>query len=193
MLTREEILEILRETEVLKEGHFLLTSGRHSAQYMQCAWLLQYPKYADKICSSLASPFQDKQIDIVIGPALGGVIVAYETARQLGARNLFAERENGKMTLRRGFQIPPGSRVLVVEDVITTGGSVQEVIDVVEAAGGDIIGVTVIVDRSNGKVDFNYPLYALLPIEVISYEPEECPLCKEGTPAVKPGSRNVNK
>ncbi len=194
MLSREEILQIFGKTQVLKEGHFLLTSGRHSAQYMQCAQLLQYPQEAEKICRDLAAHYQDQKIDVVVGPAMGGVIVAYETARQLKAKSIFTERENGKMTLRRGFTIEPGQRVLVVEDVITTGGSVKEVIEVVEGTGATIFGVAVMVDRSNGKVDFGYPLHALLPIEIETYSPDECPLCKSGAePAVKPGSRQITK
>lgn len=194
MLSREEILQIFEKTQVLKEGHFLLTSGRHSARYMQCAQLLQYPQEAEKICRDLAAPFQDQKIDVVVGPAMGGVIVAYETARQLQAKSIFTERENGKMTLRRGFTIEPGQRVLVVEDVVTTGGSVKEVIEVVEGTGATIVGVAVMVDRSNGKVDFGYPLHALLPIEIETYAVDECPLCKSGAePAVKPGSRQITK
>jgi orotate phosphoribosyltransferase len=131
------------------------------------------------------------KIDIVIGPALGGVTFAYEMARQIGALGLFAERENGVMSLRRGFSIPQGARVLVVEDVITTGGSVLEVIDVVKKLGGQVVGVASLVDRSNGKTNLGYPLFSLLPLEVISYQPEECPLCKAGLPLVKPGSRNL--
>ncbi|MBO8171111.1 MAG: orotate phosphoribosyltransferase [Bacillaceae bacterium] len=194
MLTRDELLNIFKETGVLKEGHFLLTSGRHSAKYMQCAQLLQYPDKAEKVCRDLAEAFQDQNIETVVGPAMGGVIVAYETARQLGVKSIFTERENGKMTLRRGFNIEPGTRVLIVEDVVTTGGSVKEVIEVVEQAGGEIVGVAVMVDRSNGNVDFGYPLHALLPIEIETYLPEDCPLCKEGaSPAEKPGSRNIAK
>lgn len=191
MIERERVLKILKETQVLLEGHFLLTSGRHSSQYMQCAQLLQYPEYTEEIAISLAQAFQGDQIDIVIGPAMGGIIIAYELARKLKARNLFAERENGKMTLRRGFKIPKGARVLVAEDVITTGGSVKEVMEIVKEQGGVVAGVAVLVDRSNGKIDFGTKLQAALTTEVISFDPEECPLCREGKlPAIKPGSRN---
>jgi orotate phosphoribosyltransferase len=194
MLNRDRVIEILKETEVLHEGHFLLTSGRHSNQYMQCAKILQYPNYAEEIAKGLAEEFKEDEIDIVVGPAMGGIIIAYELARQLNIKNLFAERENGKMTLRRGFSIPKGARVLVAEDVITTGGSVFEVIDIVKEQGGEVAGVAVLVDRSNGKIDFGTKLRAALTADVVSYEPEECPICKEGKlPLIKPGSRKINK
>lgn len=192
MLKRERVIEILEKSGVLLQGHFLLTSGRHSSQYMQCAQILQYPEYTEEIARGLAEDFRNDQIDIVIGPAMGGIIIAYEIARQLRAKNLFAERENGKMTLRRGFIIPEGARVLVAEDVITTGGSVREVIDIVKEQGGEVVGVAVLVDRSNGQINFDTKLSAALTTEVISYEEETCPLCKEGKiPAVKPGSRKI--
>jgi len=159
---------------------------------MQCAKILQYPNYAEEIAKGLAEEFKDDQIDIVVGPAMGGIIIAYELARQLNCKNLFAEREDGKMTLRRGFTIPEGARVLVAEDVITTGGSVKEVIDIVKEQGGELAGVAVLVDRSNGNIDFGTKLRAALTVDVVSYEAEECPLCKEGKlPLVKPGSRKI--
>ena len=138
MLSKDRVIEIFKETEVLLEGHFQLTSGRHSNQYMQCAKILQYPNYAEEIAKGLAEEFKDDNIDMVVGPAMGGIIIAYELARQLKCKNLFAEREDGKMTLRRGFTIPKGTRVLVAEDVITTGGSVREVIDIVKEQGGEL-------------------------------------------------------
>ncbi|QUH25640.1 orotate phosphoribosyltransferase [Serpentinicella alkaliphila] len=192
MLNKERVIEIFEKSEVLLHGHFLLTSGRHSNQYMQCAQLLQYPEYAEEISKGLADNFRDDNIDIVIGPAMGGIIISYELARQLKVKNLFAERENGKMALRRGFFIPEGARVLVAEDVITTGGSVREVMDIVKEQGGEVVGVAVLVDRSNGTIDFGTKLAAALTTEVISYDPEGCPLCKEGKqPAIKPGSRKI--
>ncbi|MBA4494215.1 orotate phosphoribosyltransferase [Paenactinomyces guangxiensis] len=181
--------EAIRRTGVLKEGHFLLTSGRHSAQYMQCAQLLQYPGDAEAAGQALAALFRDEQVDVVVGPALGGVIIAHEVARALGVRCLFAERKEGKMELRRGFAVQPGERVLVIEDVVTTGGSVQEVVNLLEAKGAKIAGIGSIVDRSGGKTPFQYPYRALTAIEIQSYTSEDCPLCKEGLPAVKPGSR----
>jgi orotate phosphoribosyltransferase len=189
MLTREEIIKLFTDTGVLKTGHFLLTSGRHSDRYMQCAQLLQYPDAAEKACSELAQKFKGMDIQTVIGPALGGILVSYEVARVLKARSIFAERENGVMTLRRGFTLKPGEKVLVVEDVVTTGGSVKEVIDLAKAHGADVLAVGALVDRSGGRVDFGVPAHYLLEMEIKSYLPEECPLCKQGVPAIKPGSR----
>jgi orotate phosphoribosyltransferase len=189
-MTREEILTVFRETGVMLEGHFQLTSGRHSDKYMQCARLFQYPDIAEKFAKELAGKFNG--IDMVAGPALGGIIIAYEVSRQLKVKNVFAERENGAMTLRRGFEIPQGARVLVVEDVVTTGGSVMEVMELVRSVGGEISGVGCIVDRSNGKVDFGVPFAAVLSMEVESWEADKCPLCREGWPVVKPGSRSMN-
>lgn len=191
MLTQEEATEIFKKANALLTGHFRLTSGRHSNQYMQCAQVLQYPHYASKLCADLAEKFAGKKVDVVIGPAMGGIIVANEVARALGVRSIFTEREQGAMTLRRGFNIDKNEKVLVVEDVITTGGSVKEVIDVVKATGAEIVGVGVLVDRSNGQVDFGLPTEAILRLDIKSYQPEECPLCKEGLPLVKPGSRNI--
>ena len=188
-MTRKEILDIFRETGVMLEGHFLLTSGRHSDRYMQCAKLFQNADVSERFAKALAEKFDG--VDMVAGPAIGGIILAYEVSRQLGVPNVFAERENGEMTLRRGFSIPKGARVLVVEDVVTTGGSVKEVISLVREMGGEVVGVGSIVDRSNGKVDFGVPFAAVLSMEVISYDPEDCPLCRQGIPAVKPGSRNI--
>ncbi len=190
-MDREEILQMFKDSGAMLEGHFLLSSGRHSDQYLQCALVLQYPDRAEKLARELAAVIPKQKIDIVIGPALGGITIAYEVARQLGAMALFAERENGKMTMRRGFQIPKGAKVLVVEDVVTTGGSVMEVAALVEELGGEVVGIASIVDRSNGKVELGYPYYSILPLDVVSYEEDECPLCKQGIPAVKPGSRPV--
>lgn len=194
MLTKEQVLAILKEREAVLEGHFLLTSGRHSDRYVQCAKLFQYADTSEIICKELADKFAGEKIDVVVGPALGGVIMAYEMGRQLGVRNIFAERENGNMTLRRGFKVEKGERVLVCEDVVTTGGSVKEVIALLSDMGAEIVGVGSVVDRSNGKVDFGVPFHAVLSMEVTSYEADNCPLCKEGKiPAIKPGSRNLAK
>lgn len=192
MISRERVTAILEEAGVLLQGHFLLTSGRHSAKYLQCARIFMNAKYSEELCSALADLYRDDNIDVVIGPAIGAIQMSYEVSRQLGVPNLFAEREDGKMTLRRSFEIQPGQRVLVVEDVVTTGGSVREVIDLVRERGGVVVGVGSIVDRTAGKIDFGVPYRAVYPIEVESYEASECPLCKEGTPVVKPGSRKVN-
>jgi len=191
MLTQEEAIEIFKAANALLTGHFKLTSGRHSNQYMQCAQVLQYPHYAAKLCAALAEQFASKKVDVVVGPAMGGIIVAYEVARALGVRAIFTEREQGVMTLRRGFSIDKKEKVLVVEDVITTGGSVKEVIEVVRATGAELVGVGVLVDRSNGRVDFGLPAEAILRLDIKSFPPEDCPLCKEGRPVVKPGSRNI--
>jgi len=188
-LSTEEILALFTKHQALKEGHFLLTSGRHSNRYLQCALVLQYPAVAEKLCRQLIAKIPGQGIEVVIGPAIGGITLAYEIARQLGTAALFAEREEQGMTLRRGFRIAPGAKILVVEDGITTGGPVKETIKAVEERGGEVVGVASLVDRSGGKVDLGYPLYSLLSLTVLSYPPEACPLCREDLPLVKPGSR----
>ncbi|MBE5781355.1 MAG: orotate phosphoribosyltransferase [Clostridiales bacterium] len=185
----ERILEIFKETGVMLDGHFLYTSGRHGDKYMQCAQLFRFPHYTDEILTDLAKRFENDKIDLVIGPAIGAIQMSYAMARILGCENIFAERENGKMTLRRGFHIEPGQKVLVVEDVVTTGGSVMEVLDLVRQAGGEVVAVCVVVDRTNGKLDLGTRLESAVSLDLKSYAPEECPLCKEGIPFVKPGSR----
>jgi orotate phosphoribosyltransferase len=186
----EEALKILTDSGALLSGHFLLTSGRHSDRYMQCAQVLKYPEHTEKLARWLAADFADDRIDLVIGPAIGGIIVAYETGRQLGVPAIFAERNSsGSMALRRGFAIAPGQRVLVVEDVTTTGGSVREVMQLVEESGGIVAGVGVLVDRSNGQVDFGVKQRAVVTMEVLSWDATECPLCGGGSEPVKPGSR----
>ncbi|MEG2173900.1 MAG: orotate phosphoribosyltransferase [Oscillospiraceae bacterium] len=192
-MTREEKIQLLTDAHVLQTGHFRLTSGRHSDQYMQCARVFEHPNYSAKICADIAEGFSGDGVELVIGPAIGGIIISYEVSRCLGTRNIFAERENGVMTLRRGFAIDPGTRVLVVEDTITTGGSVREVIDLVNALGGVVIGVGAVVDRSAGKVDFGVPLRAAVSMAVVSWEAADCPLCRAGKPIVKPGSRAFEK
>jgi len=190
LLTTDEALDIFTSSGALLRGHFIFTSGRHSDVYMQCAQVLRYPEYTEKLAKHLASRFRSDAIDIVIGPALGGIVVAYEVARQLGAVALFTEREDDRMVLRRSFSITPGQRVLVVEDVITTGGSVREVMEVVREHQGHVAGVGVLIDRSNGAIDFGVKQTAVLSMEIPSWEADACPLCREGKlPAVKPGSR----
>lgn len=194
MITRDRIEAILKEAGVLLEGHFLLTSGRHSNQYMQCAKIFRNPKYSEELCAALAEQYKDEKIDVVIGPAMGAVQMAYEVSRAIGCENFFTERVDGKMVLRRGFEITPGMRCLLVEDVVTTGGSVKEVAELVTQSGGVVVGIGSIVDRSNGKVDFGVPFKSVFPVEVVSWEVDECPLCKEGkNPPIKPGSRNLSK
>ena len=191
MLQRERVLEILKEAGVLLEGHFLLTSGRHSNRYLQCAKVFRNAKYAEELCASLAEQFKDEKVELVIGPALGAIQMAYEVSRHIGCENFFAEREDGAMTLRRGFVVEKGQRVLVVEDVVTTGGSVREVIDLVKNAGGIVVGVGALVDRTGGEIDFGVPFKAVISMKVESYDAADCPLCKQGIPVVKPGSRKI--
>ena len=190
-MNREEILQIFRSTGALLSGHFLLTSGLHSDQYFQCARVLQYPKHAETLCARLAQPFLERRPDVVIAPAIGGIIVGYETARALGVRALFTEREQGDMTLRRGFELQSGERALLVEDVITTGGSLEEVLTLARNAGAEVVGAACLVDRSGGNVEFGVEFHALLSLQVRTYPPEQCPLCQRGEPLVKPGSRNL--
>lgn len=193
LLTSDEYLDLFKKSKALLDGHFLLTSGKHSAQYMQCAQVLQYPDRAALLAEGLAAAFQHMDIQTVIGPAMGGILVAHEAAKALGVRALFTERENGIMRLRRGFTLSPGERVLVVEDVITTGGSVREVLSVVREAGAVPVGVGVLVDRSGGAVDFGLPQSSIIQLNIQAFETSECPLCAQGIPAVKPGSRKVEK
>lgn len=189
-MSQEEILEIFKDTGALLQGHFLLTSGKHSGQYMQCAQVLQYPRKAAVLGKELATKFQNCEIDTVIGPAMGGIIVAHEVGRTLGVKAIFTERQNGEMELRRGFKLSPGEKVLVVEDVITTGGSVKEVIEIVREAGAILVGVGVLVDRSGGKADFDgLLLHSLIQLNIEAFEADHCPLCAQGIPWEKPGSR----
>ncbi len=190
-LSSEEILDIFKNTGALLEGHFVLTSGLHSKFYFQCARVFQYPWYGEALCKNIADHFKEEKIDVVISPAIGGIIVGQEIARLLKVRAIFAERVENKMTLRRGFTISPGERVLVAEDVTTTGGSVKEVIDVVKEKGGKIVAVTAVVDRSGGKINFGVPYFSLFQMEIENFPPDECPMCKAGSTAVKPGSRDL--
>lgn len=192
MLTEKELLNILEETDALKKGHFKLTSGMHSSQYVQCAMLLRFPDKAEIAAKALAEHFADEQIDLVVGPAIGGIVIAYEVARALGVPSIFAERENGDMTFRRGFSIEEDQRVLVVEDVITTGGSTQEVADLVEKSGGRVVAAASIIDRSSkDTLKLKVPFKSLLKLDIPVYKEEDCPMCKEGSKPYKPGSRNI--
>lgn len=179
----------MERTGVLQQGHFLLTSGRHSDRYMQMAQLLQHPAEAQAAGEAVAALFRDANIELVVGPALGGVIIAHEVASSLGVRCIFAERKEGEMQIRRGFTVEPGTRVLVVEDVVTTGGSVKEVIRLLEDRDATVVGVGSLIDRTKGVNPFTVPYQALKAVDIDSYLPVECPLCKKGIPAVKPGSR----
>ncbi len=193
-MTEEQIKEIFLKSNAFLEGHFLLSSGLHSPYYLQCARVLQYPEYAEILCKELAKRLKELEVDydFVIAPAIGGIIVSYETARHLGVRGIFAERVNGNLTLRRGFEIEQGEKAIVVEDVVTTGKSTRETIEVVKRHGGEVVAVGSLVDRSGGKVDFGVPFTTLWRLEVPVYEPSSCPLCKEGKiELVKPGSRDI--
>ncbi|MGE5172693.1 MAG: orotate phosphoribosyltransferase [Betaproteobacteria bacterium] len=190
-MTSEQVLDIYKKTGALLTGHFLLSSGLHSEQYLQSALVLQQPEIATKLCAALAAHFKDARVEVVIAPALGGVFVSHETARSLGVRALFAERVHGELALRRGFTIKPGERVLVVEDVITTGKSTKETMKVVAEAGGVVIAAGSLVDRSGGKADLGVPYKSLVTLDVPTYAPEACPLCKAGSRPIKPGSRGL--
>ncbi|MHB8653370.1 MAG: orotate phosphoribosyltransferase [Terriglobia bacterium] len=188
-MNENEILQIFRTNSALLEGHFILSSGLHSDRYIQCALVLQHPDVAQKLCAELAAKLRQVGATVVVAPALGGVIVAHEVARALGVRALFTERQDGAMTLRRGFSFSPGEPTLVVEDVITTGGSTRETMKCVEQAGGKVVGVGALIDRSGGTANLGVPKATLVSLKVQNYNPAECPLCKSGIPAVKPGSR----
>jgi len=191
-MNESEILSIFREHSALLEGHFILSSGLHSDRYIQCALVLQHPRVAEQLCGELAQKLRGLGARVVAAPALGGILVAHEVARALGIRALFSERQEGVMTLRRGFSLSSGEPALVVEDVMTTGLSTRETVECVEQAGGKVVGVGALIDRSGGKVDpalRGLPKAALLTLNIQNYEPANCPLCKSGIPAVKPGSR----
>ena len=187
-MTEAEVKDLLTKTNAIMHGHFLLTSGLHSPHYVEKFNVLQHPKYTEILCKAMAEKFKDQDIDTVVGPVTGGILLAHETGKALGTRAIFTERENGKMTFRRGFSLKKGERVLIVEDIVTTGGSIKAVIDVVREFEGIPVAVAMLVDRSNGKVKFDgVPCTALLHMDVEAYAPEECPLCKEGTPLTKRG------
>jgi len=190
-MTQEEVLNIFKKSNALLEGHFLLTSGLHSDRYLQCALVLQYPEQALRLGAALAEKLSAlaEKPDFVIAPAIGGIMVAHEVARAAGVRALFAERQDGSLKLRRGFEIRPGEKAWVVEDVVTTGGSTKETMDVVTQAGGVILAAGTLIDRSGGRVDLGVPRAALAVLNVPTFTAEECPLCKTGSKAVKPGSR----
>lgn len=191
-MTNQEVLQAYEKTGGVLKGHFLLTSGRHSDTYMQSAKLFVHPKESEKIVAALAEKLASYRPDMIVSPAVGGIILGYELARQLGVTNIFAERENGEMTFRRGFTLEKGARVVVAEDVVTTGGSVKEVIELCKRLGANVVACASVVDRSNGKVEFSVPYVPLLSMEVTSWEADECPLCKAGAGApYKPGSRSL--
>ncbi|SKA81459.1 orotate phosphoribosyltransferase [Clostridium sp. USBA 49] len=183
------VMEILKESEAILEGHFLLSSGKHSNMYCQCAKLLQYPDKAEKVISVIKEKIKDIDFDLVVGPAMGGIIVAYELGRQTKKRAIFTERVDGVMTLKRGFEIKKGEKVLITEDVVTTGKSSIETAEVIKSLGGEVVGIACIVDRSSEKID--YEVYSSIKLNIDVYDKDNCPLCKQNLPYIKPGSRNI--
>ncbi|MCS7043978.1 MAG: orotate phosphoribosyltransferase [Bryobacteraceae bacterium] len=188
-LSDREVLDLFRQTGAFLEGHFRLSSGLHSPKYLQCALVLQHPRHAETLGRALAELVKEAA-DVVVSPAMGGLIIGHEVARALGVRHIFAERgPDRQMTLRRGFRILPGERALIVEDVITTGGSSKEVADLVRRLGGEVVAAVSIIDRSGGSADLGVPRRALAVLSVEAWPPEQCPLCAQGLPQEKPGSR----
>jgi len=188
-MTRDELLDLFRRSGALLEGHFRLTSGLHSSGYLQCALVLQHPQHAQTLGRAIGDRTRGLRSTVVLSPALGGVVIGHEVGRALGVRAIFAERQDGALTLRRGFVIAENDRVLVVEDVLTTGGSTRETMQVAKASGGQVVGAASIVNRSGGQAHFDVPFASLLDVDLPTYEPNDCPLCAQGLPVVKPGSR----
>ena len=188
-MTGDEILALFRACSALLDGHFRLSSGLHSSGYLQCALVLQHPAHAAALGAAIASRVEGLGPAVVLSPALGGVIIGHEVARALGVRAVFAERENAVLTLRRGFRLSAGERVVIVEDVVPTGGSTRETMAVAREAGAEVIAATAIIDRSGGRAALDVPLHALVDLALPTYTPDACPLCEAGTPVVKPGSR----
>src|SRR5437868_13964909 len=191
-MTSDQVLDRFKQRGALLEGHFLLSSGLHSAVYLQCAIALQESRDAIEFGQALAEHFKNQQIETVASPAIGGIVIGYEVARQLRARFIWTEREEGRMTLRRGFTVHEGEEVLVIEDVITTGGSTRETIEALSRAGAKVVAAASIIDRSGGKAGVGVPLVSLAAIDVLAVDPSACNLCKRGEPATKPGSRKTN-
>ncbi len=192
-MDKKEIEHIIDKTGALQNGHFLLSSGLHSPTYFQAALMLHYPQYLQRFCREIVEFYQEEEdaIDVVVAPAVGGIVVAQEVGRQLEVRSLYAEREGGKMTLRRGFKVDPHEAVLIAEDVITTGGSVKEVAELMENIGAFVVGIACIVDRSGGVSDLDIPVFSVYSKKMITYKPENCPLCQQNIPLTEQGSRNL--
>jgi len=190
-MNRDELLDLFRRCSALLEGHFRLSSGLHSPGYLQCALVLQHPQHAATLGTALAERVRDLRPSTVLSPALGGLIIGHEVARALGARAIFAEREDGVLRLRRGFGFTEAERVVVVEDVVTTGGSTRETIQVATAVGAQVLAATAIVDRSGGAATLGVPLHSLLQLSLPTYDPDACPLCAQGVPIARPGSRQM--
>jgi orotate phosphoribosyltransferase len=190
-LKPEEAINEFKKTDALLEGHFQLTSGLHSTVYLQCARVLQYPQKAEQFGCAIAGQFQGQGIELVASPAIGGIVIGHEVARALGARFIWTEREAGQMTLRRGFSITPSEKTLVVEDVITTGGSTRETIECLQQRGANVLAAASIIDRSGGAADVGVPRFSLASLKVVAVEPSNCDACRMGEPVVKPGSRKA--
>lgn len=188
-MNAEQVIDEFRKAGALLEGHFQLTSGLHSTVYLQCALVLQFPEKAESFGRAISEKYRDDGIELVASPAIGGIVIGHEVARALGARFIWTERQDGEMTLRRGFSVSPGEKTLVVEDVITTGGSTRETIEALQRAGANVVGAASIIDRSGGTADVSVPRMALASLKVLSVEPAVCDACKLGDPAVKPGTR----
>jgi orotate phosphoribosyltransferase len=185
-MSPNDVLELFKKTGALLEGHFIYASGRHGHQFLQAARVMQYPQHNERLCAALAAQFAGTQVDLVVGPATGGIILAYETARHLNCRAAFTEKVDGGMAMKRGFMLQPGTRVLVVEDIITTGGSVKKSITHLEERGATIVGVGVLIDRSAGEAAFDYPFKALAELNMQSWSPDDCPYCRTGDPIIDP-------
>ncbi|MBR9978350.1 MAG: orotate phosphoribosyltransferase [Bacteroidetes bacterium] len=185
--SQDEILDMFKQSGAFLEGHFVLTSGLHSPHYVEKFRVLEFPVLTEQLCAEFAAQWGEQRPTVVLGPATGGIILAHETAKQLNCRAMFTERVDGKMELRRGFRITSEDRVLLVEDVVTTGGSVFEVLDCARATGATILGLAYLVDRSGGNVDFGIPAHALMTLDVVTWKPEDCPLCRDGMEIRKPG------
>ncbi|MGX4598234.1 orotate phosphoribosyltransferase [Faecalimicrobium sp. JNUCC 81] len=191
-MSKVDVVDILKKSDALLEGHFLLSSGKHSNRYIQCAKVLRFPQYAEAVLSTVVEQIKDLDIDLVVGPAMGGVIVSYELGRQLNKETVFTERKDGVMELRRGFEVKPGAKIIIAEDVVTTGKSTIETKKALEALGGEVIGVACIANRTND--DIGMPIYSAIKLDIQVHDADECPLCKENNiELVKPGSREFKE
>lgn len=191
-MSKVDVVEILKKSDALLEGHFLLSSGKHSNRYVQCAKVLRFPKYAEQVLSTVVDQIKDLDIDLVVGPAMGGVIVSYELGRQLNKETVFTERKDGVMELRRGFEVSPGAKIIIAEDVVTTGKSTIETKEALEKLGGEVIGVACIANRTSK--DIGMPIYSAIKLDIQVYDADECPLCKDGKVELfKPGSREFKE
>ena len=190
-MTIEERFDLFKKSGAFLEGHFLLSSGLHSPQYVEKFRVIEYPEYTEQLCKDIAEQFKNDNVELVIGPMTGGIVLAHEAAKALHVKSMFTERVDNVMSLRRGFSFKPGTRILLVEDIVTTGGSIFEVIKLIKELGGNIVGVGYLVDRSGGKVDFGVKQYPLVKLDIVTYQPDECPLCNSGIELIKPGSKKT--